>query len=65
MASILRVKDQNGKIVDIPAIKGDSYILTEADKLEIKDAVLQEVPTIDETVEAVLAALTSAEGGVY
>lgn len=35
MPSILKVKDQNGNIIDIPAIKGEDYILTEADKAEI------------------------------
>ena len=40
--SILRVKDENGKWVDIPAIKGEpgkDYVLTEADKREIADMV--------------------------
>lgn len=56
MASILKVKDQNGKIINIPVIKGDkgdSYILTEADKSEIKDAILQELPegsVVDKTL---------------
>lgn len=35
--AILKVKDQNGNIIDIPAIKGDDYILTEADKAEIAE----------------------------
>lgn len=46
MASILRVKDKNGNIIDIPAIKGDkgdSYVLTEVDKMLIKDAVIAEI----------------------
>lgn len=40
--SILRVKDENGKWIDIPAIKGEpgkDYVLTEADKQEIAEIV--------------------------
>ena len=33
--SIIRIKDNNGNIIDIPAIKGNDYILTEADKENI------------------------------
>lgn len=72
MASILRVKDSNGNIIDIPtirgekgdpftyedftseqleALKGDDYVLTEADKAEIANAVLN--------------SLAVAEGGLY
>lgn len=46
MASILRVRDENGNIIDIPALKGekgDSYVLTEADKSSIKDLVVSEI----------------------
>ena len=36
---ILRVRDENGKFIPISAIKGDSYILTDADKQEIANLV--------------------------
>lgn len=36
---VLKVKDENGNIIPIPAIKGDPYILTEADKNEIASKV--------------------------
>lgn len=41
MASVLRVRLSNGKIIDIPALKDK---ITEADKNEIKEAVLAELP---------------------
>lgn len=47
--SILRVKDAEGNIIEIPAIKGDkgdAYILTEADKEEISNMAK---PDIDQT----------------
>ena len=33
--SIIRVRDKNGNIIDIPVIKGNDYILTEIDKENI------------------------------
>jgi hypothetical protein len=36
---ILRIRDSNGNIQEITAIKGDSYKLTEADKQEIAEMV--------------------------
>ena len=36
---ILTVKDADGNIIEIPAIKGDSYVLTAADKQEIANNV--------------------------
>ena len=38
--SVLKIKDENGNIVEVAAIKGDPYTLTEADKTEIADIVL-------------------------
>lgn len=40
--AILKVKDANGNVIDIPAIKGEpgkDYVLTDADKQEIADLV--------------------------
>lgn len=40
--SVLKIRDEKGNIVEIPALKGDkgdSYILTQADKSEIADIV--------------------------
>lgn len=51
MASILRVRDKNGNIIDIPFVKGDkgdTYVLTEADKQEIADAVLANFVDVSE-----------------
>lgn len=56
MASILRVRDENGNVIDIPAIvgpqgpKGDpgnDYVLTDTDKQEIISAVLNALPTAE------------------
>lgn len=46
-ASVLKVKDENGNWVEIPALKGnkgDAYVPTEADKTEIANAVLNALP---------------------
>lgn len=57
MAAILKIKDENGNWIAIPAIQGEKgengkdYILTEADKIEM--------------VNMVLAALPLWEGGAY
>ena len=54
--SILRVRDENGNWVDIPAIKGkdgDSYVLTEADKEEIANLVLEKLPAYSGEMEDV------------
>ena len=37
MANVLRIKNEKGDWVNVPAIKGDDYILTEEDKQEIAD----------------------------
>jgi hypothetical protein len=39
--NIMRVKDKNGNWVDIPAIVGRDYVLTEEDKQEIADIVVE------------------------
>lgn len=41
--AILKIRDENGNIIEIPALKGDkgdSYVLTDVDKQEIADIVL-------------------------
>ena len=38
---ILRIRDSDGNIHEILAIKGDSYVLTEADKQEIAETVIE------------------------
>lgn len=45
--NILRVRDENGKWVNIPAIKGEDgkdYVLTDADKQEIANLVIAQIP---------------------
>ena len=56
---VLSVRDKEGNIIPIPAIKGDkgdSYTLTEADKEEIAGIVATEVET---DMAEVLASLNS------
>lgn len=48
MASILRVRDKDGNIIDIPFVKGDNYVLTKEDKQEIADAVLANFVDVSE-----------------
>ena len=53
--SIIRVRDKNGSIIDIPVIKGNDYILTEVDKENIANK------TVDLIQEAECIPLGSAE----
>lgn len=55
--AILRVKDKNGNIIEIPAIKGDkgadgkdgkNYVLTDADKTDIANLVLSNFTDVSE-----------------
>lgn len=53
-ASILRVKDDKGNIINIPAIKGDkgdNYVLTPEDKQEIANMVDVETVVVDQSYE--------------
>jgi hypothetical protein len=42
---ILRIKDSDGNIQEILAIKGESYVLTEADKQEIATMAIGKLTT--------------------
>lgn len=44
---ILRIRDADGNIQEIIAIKGDNYVLTEADKQEIAAIVAGTMPVSD------------------
>ncbi len=47
--AILRVRDDKGNYIPIPAIQGEpgkDYIFTESDKEEIKNAVIDEIPEV-------------------
>lgn len=37
---VLRVRDKNGNVVEVPALKGADYVLTETDKQEIVQKVI-------------------------
>lgn len=43
--SALYVRDSNGNLIPIPSIKGDPYVLTEADKAAIVEAVIAALNT--------------------
>lgn len=36
---VVSVRDEDGNIIEIPALKGDAYVLTAADKQEIAQIV--------------------------
>ena len=68
--AILKIKDAGGNIHEILAIKGEGYVLTEADKIEIaeivKSSVINPATTGSLTEEQVLELIranmpTSAE----
>lgn len=50
MRKILQVRDANGKWVEIDAIKGSDYVLTDADKREIAEMVLAAVSAVPSQV---------------
>ena len=45
---VLRIRDANGNIQEILAIKGEDYVLTEADKQEIAAMVKDMLESGDE-----------------
>lgn len=52
--AILRVRDENGEVHEIMAIKGSDYVLTEADKREIAEMVAAITPaTVSESGDEV------------
>lgn len=71
--AIIKVRDENGDVIDIPAFvgpKGDpgaDYVLTEADKAEIAElaAELVEVPTEEQINGLIHTALGVVENGTY
>jgi hypothetical protein len=49
--AILKIRDANGNVQEIPVIKGDKgddYVLTDADKQEIAEIVLAQISNGDE-----------------
>lgn len=41
--AILKIRDANGNIQEVLAIKGEDYVLTEADKIEIATKALEKL----------------------
>lgn len=49
--AILKVKDKNGNIISIPAVKGDdgtTYVFTEVEQKEMIDKTLNSMPQAEE-----------------
>lgn len=46
--AILKIRDAEGNVQEIPVIKGDDYVLTDADKQEIAEIVLAQISNGDE-----------------
>jgi hypothetical protein len=46
--AVLKIRDAEGNVVEIPSIKGDNYVLTEADKQEIAEIVINMLESGDE-----------------
>ena len=42
---VIRVRDAEGNIIEIPALKGDAYVLTAADKQEIAEIMIGRLKT--------------------
>ena len=68
--SILKIRDENGNIIEIPAFKGDKgdtgkdYVLTNDDKQEIASIVAEsELNSINEVLDQILASQQSYLGG--
>ena len=71
--SILKIRDENGNIIEIPALKGDrgepgadgkDYVLTDDDKQEIASIVAEsELSSVNEVLDQILASQQSYLGG--
>lgn len=67
---VLSVRDNEGNIIPMPAIKGDkgdkgdSYNLTDVDKQEIADMIAQtEIGDIETALDSIIAIQNSLIGG--
>lgn len=45
--SVIYIRDEDGKFIPLPTVKGADYILTEEDKQEIAEIVLNLIPTTE------------------
>lgn len=45
--ALLKIRDSNGNVHEILAIKGEDYVLTNADKQEIATKVIENLSTED------------------
>lgn len=68
--AILKIRDENDNIIEIPALKGDkgdkgdAYILTDTDKQEIASIVAEtELNSVNAVLDEILASQESYLGG--
>lgn len=63
--SVLKIRDENGNIIEIPALKGDDYILTDKNKVEIANIVTQSeiVGDIETALDGIIAIQNELIGG--
>ena len=65
--SILKIRDEQGNIIEIPAFRGDNgkdYVLTDDDKQEIASIVAEsELNSVNEVLDQILASQASYLGG--
>jgi hypothetical protein len=65
--AILKIRDENDNIIEIPALKGDkgdAYILTDTDKQDIASIVAEtELNSVDAVLDEILASQASYLGG--
>lgn len=63
--SVLKIRDENGNIIEVPVLKGDDYILTDEDKVEIANIVTQSeiVGDIKTALDGIIAIQNELIGG--
>lgn len=63
--SVLKIRDENGNIIEVPVLKGDDYILTDEDKVEIANIVTQSeiVGDIETALDGIIAIQNELIGG--
>ena len=63
--SVLKIRDESGNIIEVPVLKGDDYILTDEDKVEIANIVTQSeiVGDIETALDGIIAIQNELIGG--
>lgn len=62
--SVLKIRDENGNVTEIPFFKGDNYVLTDMDKQEIASIVAEmEFGSVNAVLDEILASQEAYIGG--